>query len=158
MRRIIRVGLALLPLCAASAQPPPPGYAYPPPGYPPAGYPAPGYAPPPGYPPPVYAAPQPDPYAAIYPGYTYNDGAPTLLVAGTVFPLILIGGAWGYWGPGHVWFRAPDAVFRHLEDRRRAGVAFRVGGPAHAFGGPGGRFEGRPGAGARPAEREHEHR
>ncbi|HET6307165.1 MAG TPA: hypothetical protein VFG12_08265, partial [Rhodopila sp.] len=43
---------------------------------------------------------------------------------------------WGYWGPGHVWFRAPDAVFRHLEERRRAGVVFRVGGPMHAVGGP----------------------
>ena len=96
----------------------------------------------------------------IYPGYAYNDGAPTLLVGGVVFPLILVGGAWGYWGPGHVWFRAPDAVFRHLEDRRRAGVVFRVGAPMHAFGGPGrraapvGHLGGRW-ADGRPAEREH---
>jgi hypothetical protein len=159
MRRVLMLGTVLLPLSAAYAQPPPPGYGYPPPGSPPPGYPPPGYAPPPGYPPPAgyppagYPAPQPDPYAAIYPGYAYNDGAPTLLVAGTVFPLILVGGAWGYWGPGHVWFRAPDAVFHHLEGRRAAGVVFRTAGPAHAFGGPGGRFEGRPGGGGRPADR-----
>jgi hypothetical protein len=114
--------------------------------------------------------PQSDPYATIYPGYAYNDGAPTLLVGGVVFPLILAGGAWGYWGPGHAWFRAPDAVFRHLEDRRRAGVVFRVGGPMHAFGGPGGgrpeghpgggRPEGHPGGGGgggRPPEHDHGH-
>jgi hypothetical protein len=178
MRRALLISAIFLPLSAAYGQPPPPGYAYPPPGYPPpayppAAYPPPGYAPPPGYPPPgyppaVYPVPQPDPYATIYPGYAYNDGAPTLLVAGTVFPLILVGGAWGYWGPGHVWFRAPDAVFRHLEGRRRAGVVFRVGAPAHAFGGPGGHFGGpgghfdghpagggHPGGGERPPEHGH---
>jgi hypothetical protein len=105
---------------------------------------------------------QPDPYAAIYPGYAYNDGAPTLLVGGVVFPLILVGGAWGYWGSGHVWFRAPDAVFRHLQERRRAGVVFRVGAPMHAFGGPGGGHPmdhpmGRPGGEGRPPEHGHEH-
>lgn len=169
MRRALLISAIFLPLSAAYSQPPPPGYAYPPPGYPPAGYPPPGY-PPPGYPPPVYPVPQSDPYATIYPGYAYNDGAPTLLVGGVVFPLILAGGAWGYWGPGHAWFRAPDAVFRHLEDRRRAGVVFRVGGPMHAFGGPGGgrpeghpgggRPEGHPGGGGgggRPPEHDHGH-
>jgi hypothetical protein len=162
MRRALLISAIFLPLSAAYGQAPPPGYAYPPPGYPPPGYPPPGY-PPPVYPQPVYPVPQPDPYAAIYPGYAYNDGAPTLLVAGVVFPLILVGGAWGYWGPGHVWFRAPDAVFRHLEDRRRAGVVFRVGAPMHAFGGRpeghpgGGRPEGHPGGGGRPPEHEHGH-
>jgi hypothetical protein len=179
MRRVLLLGSVLLPLGAAYAQPPGPDYASPPPGYPPPGYappgyppgnyppgnyPAPGY-PPPGYPPPGYPAPayppagypvaQPDPYATIYPGYAYNDGAPTLLVAGVVFPLILVGGAWGYWDGGHHWIRAPDAVFRHLEARRAAGVVFRVAGPAHAFRGPVGRPEGHPGGGPRPGERDH---
>lgn len=158
MRRAVLIGMIFLPLGAANAQPPPPGYAYPPPGYPPAGYPPPvspppGY-PPPGYPPPAYPVAQPDPYAGIYPGYAYNNGAPTLLVAGAVFPLIFVGGAWGYWGPGHQWFRAPDAVYRHLEGRRAAGVVFHTGGPDHGF-------HGAPvyhsGGGGRPAEHEHEH-
>jgi hypothetical protein len=138
--------------------PPPPGYppsGYSPPGYPPPGYPPPGY-PPPGYPPPGYPVAAPDPYAGIYPGFAYNNGAPTLLVAGVVYPLILVGGAWGYWGPSHVWFRAPDPVFHHLEVQRRAGVAFRVAGPAH----PIGRYEGHPGGaphGDGQYERGHEH-
>ena len=180
MRRALLISAIILPLSAAYGQAQAQGYGQPPPGYPPAGYPPPGYPPPayppsayppPAYPPPAYPPPayppaayppaaypvvQADPYAGIYPGYAYNDGAPTLLVGGVVFPLILVGGAWGYWGPGHVWFRAPDAVFRHLEDRRRAGVVFRVGAPMHAFHGPvGGRPEGHPNGGGRPPEHEH---
>ena len=147
---------------------PPPGYppagapppGYPPPGYPPSGYAPPGYPPPgyppPGYPPPPYAVAQPDPYGGVYPGYAYNNGAPTLFVAGVVFPLILVGGVWGYWGAGHVWFRAPDPVFRHLEERRRAGVVFHVGGPAHPVGRNGAYPGGAPRA-AGQSEREHEH-
>src|ERR1700675_92961 len=104
---------------------PPPGTPSPPPVIPPPPIPQPAIRRP-VLPQPGYSAPQPDPYAGIYPGYAYDDGAPTLLVAGVVFPLILVGGAWGYWGPGHVWFRAPDPVFRHLEARRRAGVVFCV--------------------------------
>lgn len=153
MRGALVIGMVVLSLGAANAQPPPPGYAYPPPGYPPPGYPPPGY-PPPGYAPPVYPV---DPYAGIYPGYAFNDGAPTLLVAGVVFPLILVGGAWGYWDGGHRWIRAPDTVYRHLEGRRAAGVVFRVGGPAHAFHGAPGRPEFHPGGGGRPMEHERGH-
>jgi hypothetical protein len=177
MRRVLLLGTVLLPLSAAFAQPagyqppgypppgyPPPGYppagypplGYQPPGYPPPGYPPPGY-PPPGYPPTAYPVPQPDPYASIYPGYAYNDGAPTLVVGGVVFPLILVGGVWGYWGPGHIWFRAPDPVFRHLEDRRRAGVVFHPGAGPHPVGGAVGRSEAHPGGPVRPPEKDHDH-
>ena len=153
MRGAVGIGMFVLSLGAANAQPPPPGYAYPPPGYPPPGYSPPAY-PAPAYPPPAYPV---DPYANIYPGYAYNDGAPTLLVAGVVFPLIFVGGAWGYWDGGHHWVRAPDSVYRHLEGRRAAGVVFHVGGPAHAFHGAPGRPEFHPGADGRPMEHEHEH-
>ncbi|HET6307722.1 MAG TPA: hypothetical protein VFG12_11080, partial [Rhodopila sp.] len=88
MRRALMMGVVFLPVGAAYAQVPVPGYAYPPPGY---------VAP--AYPPPVYVAPAPvvvDPYASIYPGYAYNGGAPTMLVGGVVFPLVFVGGAWGY--------------------------------------------------------------
>ena len=74
------------------------------------------------------------------------------------FPLILVGGAWGYWGPGHVWFRAPDAVFRHLEGRRRAGVVFRVGAPAQLSAAPvGGRSRAVTAGGGATATRASEH-
>jgi hypothetical protein len=99
---------------------------------------------------------QVDPYAGIYPGYAFNDGAPTLLVAGVVFPLILVGGIWGYWDGGHRWIHAPDAVFHHLQERQRAGVVFRVGGPAHPVG-VAGHYQAHPAGAARPAEREREH-
>jgi hypothetical protein len=148
MRRALMMGMVLMPLGAAYAQVPVPGYAYPPPVYV-----APAYAQPVYMAPPVVVA---DPYAGIYPGYAYNNGAPTMLVGGVVFPLVFVGGAWGYWGPGHAWFRAPNAVFRHLEERRRAGVVFRVGGPMHAVGGPGRmapREMGHPGGGREPEHR-----
>jgi hypothetical protein len=163
VRAALRFGIEFLPLSAVYAQPPPPGYVYPPPGYPPAGYPPPSYPPagypppgypPAGYPPPSYPVPQADPYAGIYPGYAYNDGAPTLLVGGVIFPLIFVGGVWGYWDGGHRWVRAPDAVFRHLEGRRAAGVVFRTAGPAHAFGGPHAPVDG---GGAGRSQHEHGH-
>jgi hypothetical protein len=129
MFRLLLLGTFCLPLAAAFAQgyPPPgypaPGYApspgYPPPGYaPPPGYPPPGYRPPAGYPPAAYPAPRPAPSAGVYPGYAYNNGTPSLLVGGTLFPLVMVGGAWGYWDGGHHWIRAPDAVFHHLEGHR----------------------------------------
>jgi len=118
----------------------PPAYGYAQPGYPPPdaqpGYPPPGY-PPPGYPPPGYPAPASDPYGNFYPGYSDNDGAPTLVVEGTATPLILFGGGWGYWDSDRHWHRAPDQVARHLEQQRAAGAAFHPGGPG--FGQPGGR-------------------
>lgn len=180
-RRVLLLATVFLPLSVADAQPPGPGYGYPPPGNGPPGYPPPGYAPqgyppppgypppgylspgypppgypPPGYPPPGYVVASPDPYGAIYPGFAYNGGAPTLLVAGLVYPLILVGGVWGYWGPGHHWFRAPAPVFHHLDMQRRGGVAFRVAGPAH----PVGRYEGHPGGAPRgdgQYDRGHDH-
>jgi hypothetical protein len=86
--------------------PPPPGY------YPPQGYqPQPGYYPVPAY----------DPYGNVYPGYSYNDGSPTLLVEGSAVPLIFLGGVWGYYDGRHNWHHAPDEVGRHLEHEREAG-------------------------------------
>ena len=100
-----------------------PGYAQP--GYPPPGYPQPGY-PPPGYPPAAY-----DPSGAVYPGYSYNDGAPTLLVDGAVMPLIVVGGGWGYYDTHHDWHRAPDGVSQQLERQRASGASFRPSGEGY---------------------------
>ena len=168
MFRLLLLGTFCLPLGVAYAQgysppgfpasgyapspnyAPSPGYA-PPPGYArPPGYPPPGYRPPAGYPPPAYPAPQPGPSAGVYPGYAYNNGAPTLQVAGALFPLVMVGGAWGYWDSSHRWNRAPDAIFHHLEGRRAAGMVFGTAGQ-QAFGG---RPEFHPG---RPMEHERGH-
>jgi len=134
MGRILLLATVLLPVGSAYAQP------YPPPGYP-------------------LPLPFPmvvvDPFGSLYPGYAYNDGAPTLLIDGILFPLIFLGDEWGYYDPYHVWHRAPDAVYRHLEERRRAGVAFRTAPPPHPMGGaPGRAVEGRPAVapGGRPPE------
>lgn len=148
------VGGCYLPPADAPAYAPGYGYAqpgYPAPGGPQPGYPAPGYPPPgdiqggyspSGYPPPGYAAPgyPPagyDPYGNGYPGYSYNGGAPTFAVDGGVVPLVLVGGAWGYWDHGHAWHRAPDEVSRNLE-RQRAG-GFSPGGGGFERPGPQGR-------------------
>ncbi len=77
MRRGFVLAALVLPLSGCYVPPGPPGYAQP--NYPPPGYPPPGY----------------DPYGAVYPGYSYNDGSPTLLVDGAVMPLIFFGGGWG---------------------------------------------------------------
>jgi hypothetical protein len=139
MRRELALAVLLLPLSGCYFPPSgPPAYAEPgyqqpvspPPGY----YPPQAYQPPPGYyPPPAY-----DPYGNIYPGYSYNGGSPTLLVEGSLVPLIFFDGGWGYYDGRHHWHHAPDEVSRHLEHEREAG-GFRPGGA-----GPGARFEHRP--------------
>jgi hypothetical protein len=109
-----------------------------PPGYPPAapgyGYAQPGYGQP-GYPPGAYPPPPYDPNAAGYPGYDNGGGAPTYLYGGASVPLVLLGGAWGFYDSGHHWHRAPEDVSRHLEEERRAGRwANRPGEPRHPEG------------------------
>lgn len=96
--------------------------------------------PPPGpyYPPPVAAAPA----EFGYPGYAYNEGSPTYIVGGVTYPLIYYGGYWGYWDRGHRWHRAPDTVWRHLQQRHPGGVGYRPWG--------GGAMYARPYAGAHP--------
>ena len=87
-----------------------------------------------------------------YPGYAYNGGSPTLVVGGATWPLIFYGGGWGYWDGYHRWHRAPDAVWRHLDQRHPGGAGYRAfgGGGYGRPGGPvlGGRAGYRPGAGA----------
>jgi hypothetical protein len=70
----------------------------------------------------------------VYPGYAYNNGAPTLFVDGVSWPLIWYGGGWGYWDHYHRWHRAPDPVWRHLEGRYPGGAGFHYGRPV-GFGG-----------------------
>jgi hypothetical protein len=143
MRRGVVLAALLLPLGGCYAPPSgPPSYAQP--GYPP---PSPGYGyaqPPPGYQPGSY-----DESGNVYPGYNENGGDPTLLVGGAVVPLIVFGGGWGYWDSRHNWHRAPDAVSRHLEERREAG-GFRHGGDDFSRPGPDDR--GRPDGGFRHGE------
>jgi hypothetical protein len=131
MRHNLLLAALLLPLSGCYVAPQPIGYAQPQPGYPP----PPGYPPQPGYPPASY-----DQDDNIYPGYSENDGAPTLAVDGAVVPLVLFGGGWGYYDGRHNFHRAPDAVSHHLEERRSSGASF------HPGGGPG--FH--PDAGPRP--------
>jgi hypothetical protein len=143
MRRGLVLAALLLPLTGCYVAQPGPGYAQP--GYPAAvGY---GYAQP-GYPPAAY-----DPYGNVYPGYSDNDGDPTLFVDGAVMPLVLFGGGWGYYDGRHNWHRAPDAVSHHLEQRGASGATLHPGGaggfqqgrPEGGVGGyPQGRPEGRP--------------
>jgi hypothetical protein len=106
MRRGLALAALLLPLSGCYVAPPGPGYGYAQPGYPQPGY---GYAQPgypqAGYPQPGYPPPT-DPYGNVYPGYSYNDGAPTLFVDGAVLPLIFFGGAWGYYDGRHEFHRA----------------------------------------------------
>jgi len=135
----------LLPLAGCYVAQPAPSYGYAAPGYPPPGYPQPEY-PPLGYPPASY-----DPYGNVYPGYSYNDGAPTLFVDGAVAPLILLGGGWGYYDAHHDWHRAPEAVSRHLEQQRAAGASFPAGGGGYPQPRPAGGYPPpRPGGGAEP--------
>jgi hypothetical protein len=134
MRRALWLLPVLLPLGACYEPPSNGNYGYAQPGYPQPGYPPAGYAQP-GYPPPTYegyTAVQSDPYGEAYPGYSYNDGAPTFLDAGVTVPLVFFGGAWGYYDHTHHWHRAPDRVARDLDTRRRDGDWHRGGGdPVH---------------------------
>jgi hypothetical protein len=85
-----------------------PGYGYAQPGYP-------GVAP-----------------AGVYgesvetdPGYSYNDGSPTMMVEGAPMPLIFFGGSWGYYDGERRFRRAPERVWRHLESRHPQGYGIR---------------------------------
>jgi len=118
MRHRLALVALLLPLSGCYVAPQAPVYGQP--GY--------GYAQP-GYPQPGYPAQPYDPNAGIYPGYSYNDGDPTLYVDGAVMPLVLFGGSWGYYDAQHNWHRAPDAVGRHIEQQRAAGGGFHPGAP-----------------------------
>lgn len=121
MRHGFVLAALLLPLAGCYLPPQPaPSYGYGAPGYAPQGYGQPGY-PPPGYPPPGYDT-------QIYPGYSYNDGAPTLLVEGAAVPLIVVGGELGYYDAHHYWHRAPDPVAHNLAQRYPGGAAYRPGG------------------------------
>jgi hypothetical protein len=104
-----------------------PGYDYAQPGYPP----GPGYGEvPPGYPADAGGYYAPGPYGApVYPGYSENNGVPTIIEGGAALPLVLMGGEWGYYDSGRHWHHAPDAVSRHLEERRGSAAAFHPGGP-----------------------------
>jgi hypothetical protein len=156
MRRALPLAALLLPLCGCYVPPPDAGYGYAQPGYPPpAGY---GYAQP-GYPPPT------DPYGNVFPGYSYNDGAPSLFVEGAAMPLIFLGGGWGYYDGRHEWHRAPDAVGRHLEQQRASGATFRSGGGGYNQGRPPGpepfrgqQQQNRPTEQVRPAQPAHQER
>jgi hypothetical protein len=133
MRHGLVLAALLLPLSGCYVAPQSPTYAQP------------GYAvQQPGYPQPGYAPGPDDSDDNVYPGYSYNDGAPSLYVDGAVMPLVLFGGAWGYYDGGHNWHRAPDAVNRRLEQRRASGATFRPGG------GGGGFQPGRPAPGGDP--------
>jgi len=142
MRHGLALAALLIPLAGCVVAPAPVA-PYGGPGYP-GGYP--GGNPPGGYP----------GADAVYPGYAYNDGSPTLIVEGVTWPLVFWGGGWGYWDYYHRWHGAPPAVWRHLEGRMPGGVGLRaygggawgrpaggVGPEGHIYGPPGG-F--RPGA------------
>lgn len=121
MYRGFWLAVLLLPVGGCYVTPSDTGYAQP--GYPPPGYPNGGYA--------------PDPYAA-YPGYNYNDGAPTIVEGGAPVPLVLYGGEWGYYDSGRRWHRAPEGVSRDLQ----------------AHGGPGGDHRDEHGGGYRGDHRD----
>jgi hypothetical protein len=106
MRRTFRFLPLLLPLAGCL---PPPGDA---------GYGAPQYY---GYPqgyPPGYAP------GGGYPGYSYNDGVPSIAEGGVSLPLVFFGGEWGYYDHERRWRRAPEHIERDLERRRSEGAHF----------------------------------
>jgi hypothetical protein len=114
MRRALWLTCLLLPLGGCYVDQPAPGYGYAPPGYPPP-------PPPPSY----------DPYAGAYPGYGYNGGAPVYYDAGVAVPLVVFGGAWGYYDHDHHWHRAPEGISRDLEVRRAGGGPYPPGPAPH---------------------------
>jgi hypothetical protein len=101
----IALAALLLPLGGCYVEPA--GYAQP-------GYPPPAYPPPYGYPAPAYPG-----------GYDYNNGAPVIMEGGVAVPLVLLGGAWGYYDSERRWHGAPENVRRDLEQRRAAGAPLR---------------------------------
>ena len=120
MRHGLALVALLLPLSGCVVPPQPVGYGY---GYQEQGYPGGDYN---------------------YPGYSYNDGSPTLVVEGAPMPLIYFGGAWGYYDGARRWHRAPDGVDRHLAQRFPGGAGYRP------WGGGFGRPEGFRREGFRP--------
>ena len=96
----------------------------------------------------------------VYPGYYYNEGSPYVIVEGAPAPLIYYGGSWGYYDHYHHFQRAPERVWRHLEERHPHGEGLRAwNGPHHPPGGQsgyrpppsnGGYQGGPPGGGYRP--------
>ena len=127
MRRSLALIALGLPLAGCVVEPNQPyGYGY---------SPAPGYAAPPAYSAPGY--PQTE---EIYPGYAYNEGSPYITVEGAALPLIFFGGSWGYYDGYHRFQRAPDRVWRHLEEHHPRGYGVRPyegGREAPRFGGGG---------------------
>ena len=63
----------------------------------------------------------------IYSGYNYNGGMPTIIVEGAAAPLMFYGGAWGYYDQRRQWRRAPEPVWRHLEQRHPSGAGMHRG-------------------------------
>lgn len=103
MRRALIVVAALLPLTGCYVEP---GSGY--------GYGQPGYQSPYGE--------DPD----VYPGYSYNDGAPYLMVEGVPLALIYFGGVWGYYDGYGRFIHAPDRLSHHLYGRFPGGHGARV--------------------------------
>ena len=88
----------------------------------------------PGAYPGAYEGTYPGDYQAAdsgYSGYNYNDGAPSMIVQGASVPLLFYGGGWGYWDGSRRWHRAPQYVYRHLEERHPGGYGFRGGGQGY---------------------------
>lgn len=116
MRQGLAIAALLVPLAGCAYQPGPQpagwGYAPPAPGYVP---PAPGYAPDYGY----------DPGGELYPGYYYNNGAPSLVIEGNPLPLLFFDGGWGYYDGERRWHRAPERVWRDLDQRHPRGAGVR---------------------------------
>ena len=140
MRRGLTLAALLLPLAGCYV---PPGGEY--------GYAQPGYEQP-GYGQPAYGQPAYDDQSDVYPGYSYNDGSPTIIVEGAPMPLIFFGGAWGYHDRYRQFHRAPDPVWRQLERQHPRGYGERPyegprSGGAPSFGRP--EFR-QPAAGAPP--------
>ncbi len=85
----------------------------------PAAYPGPAYPPSAAY----------DPNGD--PGYGYNGAQPTIMEGGFAFPLVLLGGEWGYYDRDRHWHRAPE------ETRRRLQEGPQGEGPIHSNAAPG---------------------
>ncbi len=102
------LAVVLLPLAGCVVAPEQVGYGY---GYQTAPEPVAAYV------------PEPE----VYPGYNYNQGTPTIVVEGAAVPLVYYSGSWGYYNQRRQWRRAPEPVWRHLEQRYPAGAGFHHG-------------------------------